>query len=256
MALDHDPENAWPGFGSGLVVVFNRDHAHAMTQSGMTIERTSARFGADRSSANAPIFQEHIMIAPKVPAGHVRALIERRHHPALADAARATLSGQDPAHLVGQYAISTPTPGLVIDQTFSPVPIGGGARATGADAGAIPTPTTLRNSWSEDSSRPGVVRTFRIPSTMSWSTPTRWSARCSPRRRRQRVIARRWAMPTPSPKDSALRPLRRMGWTVRGWRSRSSTAAFSCRASRSNWATCIRATRRHSMRPIHGSRMS
>jgi hypothetical protein len=78
------------------------------------------------------------MSIPKTPPGHVRILVERRHDAALAEAARALLSGTEAASHIERYSRS---PGLIIDPTFGAIPIGRGAAAmTPENASALLDP--------------------------------------------------------------------------------------------------------------------
>lgn len=67
------------------------------------------------------------MIIPKAPPGHVRALIECRGNAALANAARALLSGEDASRHMEIHAREFRSSGVVIDPSFGAIPIGGGA---------------------------------------------------------------------------------------------------------------------------------
>lgn len=79
------------------------------------------------------------MIVPKVPPGHVRALVERPYDPALAQAATYFFSGKDPTQFMASYAGlagdagrtraegEPKVPKLKIDPTFGAIPIGRGA---------------------------------------------------------------------------------------------------------------------------------
>jgi hypothetical protein len=65
-----------------------------------------------------------------VPAGHVRALVERPSDPALIEAARAVFAGSDPREIAGIMRSYREYPrGLIVDPSFGAVPIG-----TGSDA--------------------------------------------------------------------------------------------------------------------------
>ena len=86
------------------------------------------------------------MIVSKVPAGHVRALVERPNDDGLAAAATDLLRGEDPARSMSRYARGdaahegdawdgerrTPSR-LQIDPTFGAIPIARGAENRGAE---------------------------------------------------------------------------------------------------------------------------
>ena len=65
------------------------------------------------------------MIAPKVPPGHVRAVVERPYHDALAAAATDLFSGEDPTRSMLPYVREAPRE-LKVDPTFGAIPIGRG----------------------------------------------------------------------------------------------------------------------------------
>ena len=66
------------------------------------------------------------MMASKVPPGHVRAMVERPYHRALADAATVLLSGEDPTNSMLQY-VREARRELKVDPTFGAIPIGSGS---------------------------------------------------------------------------------------------------------------------------------
>jgi hypothetical protein len=67
------------------------------------------------------------MIAPKVPPGHVRAVVERPHDDALAAAAINLFRGEDPTRSMLPYVRRTRVPReLKVDPTFGAIPIGRG----------------------------------------------------------------------------------------------------------------------------------
>jgi hypothetical protein len=65
------------------------------------------------------------MIAPKVPPGHVRAVVERPYHDALAAAATDLFSGEDPTRSMLPY-VREALRELKVDPTFGAIPIGRG----------------------------------------------------------------------------------------------------------------------------------
>jgi subtilisin family serine protease len=68
------------------------------------------------------------MMGPKVPPGHVRAIVERPYDEALAAAATELVNGRDPSRSVARYIASRKLPdGLEIDASFGAIPIGPGA---------------------------------------------------------------------------------------------------------------------------------
>ncbi len=67
------------------------------------------------------------MNEPDVPAGHVRALIERPHNEVLEEAARALLAGRDASTIMHAYFGIAAEAGFRLDPTFGAIPIGGGA---------------------------------------------------------------------------------------------------------------------------------
>jgi Subtilase family len=73
------------------------------------------------------------MIVPKVPPGHVRALVERPRDDALVEAANALREGRDPTRSMLPYARNEEKvpDGLQIDPTFGAIPIGRGAENEG-----------------------------------------------------------------------------------------------------------------------------
>jgi hypothetical protein len=66
------------------------------------------------------------MMASKVPAGHVRAVVERPYHLALAEAATVLLSGEDPTRSMLPY-VREARRELKVDPTFGAIPIGSGS---------------------------------------------------------------------------------------------------------------------------------
>jgi hypothetical protein len=66
------------------------------------------------------------MMASKVPPGHVRAVVERPHHEALADAATDLLNGEDPTDSMLRY-VPEARRELKVDPTFGAIPIGSGS---------------------------------------------------------------------------------------------------------------------------------
>ena len=69
------------------------------------------------------------MNEPDVPAGHVRALIERPHNEVLEEAARALLAGRDASTIMHAYFGIAAEAGFRLDPTFGAIPIGGGAES-------------------------------------------------------------------------------------------------------------------------------
>jgi hypothetical protein len=64
-----------------------------------------------------------------VPAGHVRALIERPYNRILEAAARAVLEGEDPSGIMRDYVGVAEASGFIPDPTFGALPIGGGVES-------------------------------------------------------------------------------------------------------------------------------
>ena len=75
------------------------------------------------------------MNEPDVPAGHVRALIERPHNEVLEEAARALLAGRDASTIMHAYFGIAAEAGFRLDPTFGAIPIGGGAELRSRERG-------------------------------------------------------------------------------------------------------------------------
>jgi hypothetical protein len=85
------------------------------------------------------------MISPEVPPGHVRALVERPYHDALAAAATDLFTEEDPSHSMLPYVETMARTAFKVDPTFGAIPIGLGNAMPSGDKSVVDVRTAFQD---------------------------------------------------------------------------------------------------------------